>query len=73
METWPYEHPLKSGARRAVRQFFLFWVLGAFLIASFMGLFADAHSGILIPALMFGFIPGSIVWLLYRLIRFAVG
>jgi len=73
VEIHAYEHPVKRGARRVVRQLFLFWGFGAVAIMIFMsyGSHPDPSLAWAVPGLIFGWIPGCLAWALYRLLRFA--
>lgn len=75
MEAYPYEHPLKSGARRLVRELFVFWLIGSIGFLVFMyAMSSRSEFTLLNPAyLIFGLPAGVALWLLYRLGRFAIG
>lgn len=70
-----YEHPIKSGARRLVRQLFAYWLIVA--LAFFIFFYAtDSHPQAIelaLYSLLIGIPVGLVAWLLYRLGRFAIG
>lgn len=69
------EHPIKSGARRLVRQLFASWLIVA--LAFFIFFYAtDSHPhapGLALYSLLIGIPVGLVAWALYRLGRFAIG
>jgi hypothetical protein len=72
MQVQAYEHPVKTGTRRVLRQIFLAWALasaGMFLLVGER----NWVPGSIPLCLFYGFIPGLVLWLLYRLVRFAIG
>lgn len=84
MQVRAYEHPIKSGARRVVRQIFLSWFIASIVLFCSFLLFAppaqsqyhtvtsqDYVGGIFRSCFM-GALTAVPLWLLYRLIRFAI-
>jgi hypothetical protein len=77
MQVWAHEHPFKSGARRIVRQIFLFWLVGSILTLliwrrDILGA-TDAPAIIMASLVASGAIFAIPLWLFYRIIRFAIG
>lgn len=75
MQVHAYEHPIKSGARRVVRQLFASWLIVALVF--FIFFYATdprPHtSDLALYSLLIGIPVGLVAWLLYRLGRFAIG
>jgi hypothetical protein len=75
MHVHAYEHPVKSGARRLVRQLFAFWLIVA--LAFFIFFYAtDSHPHtpeLALYSLLIGWPAGLVAWLFYRVGRFAIG
>jgi hypothetical protein len=75
MHVHAYEHPIKSGARRLVRQLFASWLIVA--LAFFIFFYAtDSHPRTIelaLYSLLIGIPVGLVAWFLYRLSRFAIG
>ncbi len=80
MQVHTYEHPVISRVRRVVRQVFLCWLIASVLVIP-LGIWEERNFDVAhrnIPEVVFGsFFIGALVaiplWLLYRLIRFAIG
>ncbi len=75
MRVHVYEHPIKSGARRLVRQLFASWLIVALVFFIFF-YSTDSHPQtpeLALYSLFIGIPVGLVAWLLYRLGRFAIG
>jgi hypothetical protein len=64
----PYRFDPISRARSTVRQILLFWLFGSIAIFCFDPSWPPLT---IVPAVLFGFIPGLVLWFLFRIVRFA--
>ena len=64
----PYRFDLVGRSRSMLRQVLLFWLIGSIAIFCFDPSWPPAT---LVPAVLFGLIPGLILWVLFRIFRFA--